>query len=211
MLESLNDTIRRHLADNIWIYIIVVFMFILGITMGALTVNGVDAVSKSDARTYIEGFLHLTQKNELKSASILKQSIRFNLYFALILFLSGLIYPGILIIPLIIAFRGFCIGFTVAFLTESFGGGGFLLSVGSVLPQSLIYVPVTIVMGVIGLNYSIWVLRSRYFKRYGAAQNTFATYAFSVLILFILLAAGCIIEAYLTTIVVKAITPYVLK
>ncbi|MDD4503558.1 MAG: stage II sporulation protein M, partial [Clostridiaceae bacterium] len=156
MLDSLNDTIKRHLANNIWIYLIVIFMFIFGSSLGALIVNNIDEVTKSDARTYLEGFLDLTSKNELQSANILKQSIKFNLYFALVLFFSGLVYIGILFIPILIAFRGFCIGFSIAFLTENFGSNGFLLSLGSVLPQNFIYVPVTIVMGVIGLNYSLW-------------------------------------------------------
>jgi len=126
LLDSLNDTIRRHLADNIWIYIIVILMFILGISLGAMTVNNIDEVSKSDARTYIEGFLELTSRNELQPAYILKQSIKFNLYFSLVLFFSGLVYLGIVLIPVLIAFRGFCIGFSIAFLTENFGSNGFL-------------------------------------------------------------------------------------
>lgn len=211
MLDSLNHTIRRHLADNIWIYMIVIFVFVIGVSLGAMVVNSIDDVSRNDARIYIEGFLDLTSRNELQPVYILKQSIKFNLYFTLILFLSGLTYPGIVIVPLLVAFRGFCIGFSVAFLTQSFGGNGFLFSIGSVLPQNIIYVPIVIVMGVTGLNHSLWALRSRYFKKYGASANLFAPYAFTALVLFVILAAGCIVEAYITSIVIKGITPYVTK
>jgi len=211
LLDSLNDSIRRHLADNIWIYVIVVFMFILGIGLGAMTVNRIDEVSKTDAKTYIEGFLELTSRNELQTTYILKQSIKFNLYFTLVLFFSGLVYLGIIIVPVLIAFRGFCIGFSIAFLTENFGSNGFLLSIGSVLPQNLIYVPVIIVMGVIGLNYSLLAFRNKYFKKYGAVSNLFAPYAFSTLVLFIVLIAGCIVEAYITSLLVRAITPYMMQ
>ncbi len=209
MLDSLNDSIKRHLADNIWIYLIVIFIFILGISLGTLAVNNIDEVSKTDAKTYIEGFLDLSSKNELQSSYILKQSIKFNLYFTLLLFFSGLIYLGILFIPILIAFRGFCIGFSIAFLTENLGRNGFLLSLGSVLPQNLIYLPVIIVMGVIGINYSLWTLRNKYFKKFGAHNNLFATYAFSTLVLFILLIAGCIVESYITSLIIRAITPYI--
>jgi len=211
MLDSLNNTIRRHLVDNIWNYMIVIFVFILGVSLGAMTVNGIDAVSRSDAKLYIEGFLDLTSQNELQPVYILKQSIRFNLYFTLLMFLSGLTYPGIVIVPLLVAFRGFCIGFSVAFLTQSFGGNGFLFSVASVLPQNIIYVPLIIVMGVTGMNYSLWSLRGRYFKKYGASPKLFAPYAFTTLVLFIGLVAGCIVEAYITSILIKSITPYVTK
>jgi len=209
LLDSLNASIKRHLADNIWIYLIVIFVFILGISLGALAVNNIDEVSKSDAKIYIEGFLDLTSQNELQSAYILKQSIKFNLYFTSILFFSGMVYLGILFIPILVAFRGFCIGFSVAFLTENLGRNGFLLSLGSVLPQNLIYVPVIIVMGVIGMNYSLWALRNKYFKKFGAMNNLFATYAFSTLVLFIVLIAGCIVESYITSLIIRAITSYI--
>lgn len=211
MLDSLNNTIRRHLVDNIWNYMIVIFVFVLGLSLGAMMVNGIDDVSRSDARVYIEGFLDLSSQNELQPVYILKQSIKFNLYFTLLLFFSGLTYPGIVIVPLLVAFRGFCIGFSVAFLTQSFGSNGFLFSIASVLPQNIIYVPIVIVMGVTGLNYSLWSLRGRYFKKYGTSSNLFAPYALTTLVLFIILSAGCIVEAYITSLLIKVITPYVTK
>lgn len=209
MPDSLNDSIRRHLADNIWIYLIIIFVFIFGISLGALAVNNLDEVTKTDARTYLQGFLDLTSQNQLQSESILKQSIKLNLYFSLVLFFSGLVYIGIIIIPVLVAFRGFCIGFSIAFLIESIGGNGFLLSLSSVLPQNLIYVPVMIVMGVIGLNYSMWALRGKYFKKAAAVPRLFATYALSILILYIMLVAGSIVEAYITSLLVKVIVPYI--
>lgn len=210
MPVSLKDSVKRHFADNIWIYLIIIFMLILGISLGSLTVNNIDDVSKEDAAAYIKGFLDLAHQNGLQSAYILKQSIKFNLYFTLVLFLSGLTYLGILFIPIIIAFRSFCIGFSIAFLTDNFGSNGFLLSIGSVLPQNLIYVPVTIVMGVIGLNYSLWALKNKYFKRFGAVQNLFAAYALSTLVLFILLIGGCIVESYITSQIIRLFTPYMI-
>ena len=209
MPDSLNDSIRRHLADNIWIYLIVIFLFILGISLGALAVNNIDEVAKTDAITYLEGFLDLTNQNQLQSEAILKQSIKYNLYYAMILFFSGVVYIGILIIPILVAFRGFCIGFSIAFLTKNVGSNGFLLSLGSVLPQNLIFVPVIIVMGVTGFNYSLWALRYKYFKKSAVVPRIFAAYALSMLVLFILLVAGSIVEAYITSLIVRAIVPYI--
>lgn len=209
MMDSLNNTVRRHLADNIWFYLIVLFVFILGVSLGALTVNTMDDVTENDAKQYIEGFIDMTSQNDLQATYILKQSIKYNLYFTLILFFSSLVYLGIIIIPVLVAFRGFCIGFSVAFLTGSFGGNGFLLSIGSILPQNIIYIPIVIVMGVGGLNYSLWTFRNKYFRKYPGNSSVFAPYAFSTLTLFILLISGCIVESYVTSTIIKAITPYV--
>jgi stage II sporulation protein M len=207
--DSLNDSIRRHLADNIWIYLIVIFSFILGISLGALAVNNIDEAAKTDAIIYLEGFLDLTNQNQLQSEAILKQSIKYNFYYAMILFFSGAVYIGIIVIPMLVAFRGFCIGFSIAFLTKNVGSNGFLLSLGSVLPQNLIFVPVIIVMGVTGFNYSLWALRYKYFKKSAVVPRIFAAYALSMLVLFILLVAGSIVEAYITSLIVRAIVPYI--
>ncbi|HOS69361.1 MAG TPA: stage II sporulation protein M [Bacillota bacterium] len=209
MPDSLNDSIRRHLADNIWIYLIVIFSFILGISLGALAVNNIDEAAKTDAIIYLEGFLDLTNQNQLQSEAILKQSIKYNFYYAMILFFSGAVYIGIIVIPMLVAFRGFCIGFSIAFLTKNVGSNGFLLSLGSVLPQNLIFVPVIIVMGVTGFNYSLWALRYKYFKKSAVVPRIFAAYALSMLVLFILLVAGSIVEAYITSLIVRAIVPYI--
>ena len=209
MPDSLNDSIRRHLADNIWIYLIVIFSFILGISLGALAVNNIDEAAKTDAIIYLEGFLDLTNQNQLQSEAILKQSIKYNFYYAMILFFSGAAYIGIIVIPMLVAFRGFCIGFSIAFLTKNVGSNGFLLSLGSVLPQNLIFVPVIIVMGVTGFNYSLWALRYKYFKKSAVVPRIFAAYALSMLVLFILLVAGSIVEAYITSLIVRAIVPYI--
>lgn len=210
MLDSLNDSIRRHLADNIWIYLVIIIALILGISLGAVTVNNIDEVSRADATTYVEGFLELTSGNELQSSQILRQSIKFNLYFSLLMFLSGLTYLGVAFIPMFVAFRGFCIGFSVAFLAGNIGNGGLLLSISSVLPQNIIYIPVIIIMGAVGMNYSLHTFRNKYFKKYGAMNNLFAAYAFTSFVLFIILIGGCIVESYITALIIKAITPYVI-
>ncbi|MGE5632488.1 MAG: stage II sporulation protein M [Caulobacteraceae bacterium] len=209
MLESFNDSIKKHLVNNIWVYIIVISLFILGICLGAITVNIIDETAKADAKNYIDGFIDITANESLQTAFILKQSIKFNLYFTVAVFLSGLIYLGILIIPILIAFRGFCIGFSIAFLTESLGKGGFLFSIASILPQNIIYVPVLIMLGVLSLNNSVLTLRNKYIKKYNTIPSQLASYAFSSLMLLILLVAGCIVEAYITSSLVKVITPYI--
>lgn len=209
LLDSFNESFRRHLVDNIWIYIAVIFMFILGVSVGAVAVNNIDEIAKTDAKTYIEGFLDLTADENLETTFILKQSIKFNLYYTIALFLSGLLYLGIVFIPILIAFRGFCIGFTIAFLTENLGSGGLLLSIASILPQNIVYIPILIVMSVITLNYSLLALRNKYSKKHGTLPAQLASYAFSTIMLFIFLVAGCIIESYITSFVVKLVTPYI--
>lgn len=184
-------------------------MFIIGISLGAITVNGIDETAKNDVKTYVEGFIDLTMGESLQTSNILKQSIRFNLYYTALVFFSGLIYIGIIIIPILIGFRGFCIGFTIAFLTDTLGRQGLLLSIASILPQNIIYIPILIVLSVISINYSLFTLRNKYIKKSSTDPRQLAPYAFSVLIIFLVILAGCIVESYVTTHIVKLIAPYI--
>ena len=108
-----------------------------------------------------------------------------------------------------IGFRGFCIGFTIAFLTDTLGKYGLLLSIASILPQNIIYIPILIVLSVISINYSLFTLKNKYIKKCGTDPRQLAPYAFSVLMIFVVVLAGCIVESYITTSIVKLIAPYI--
>ncbi len=210
MLNNLNDIARRHLAQNLWVYTIILFMFIVGVSLGALTVNTLDDATREDAKTYIEGFLNIAANNEISQSSILRQSIKFNLYFSVLVLFSGLFYLGVVLVPVLAAFRGYCIGFTVAFLTQSMGSNGFYLALASVLPQNLIYVPVIIILCACALNQAFSIFRNKYFRKYSGIPGQISAYIISIAILFVLFVAGSIVESYITSTVIKLITPYLI-
>ncbi len=208
MQLRLNDTIKRHLSDNIISYAIVIFFFILGISLGAITVKNIDIDTKSEVKAYIDGFINIVRTDSVHSVEILKQSIKFNLVSATALFIAGLTYAGILLIPMIATFRGFCIGFTVAFLTDSLGKGGFLLALASVLPQNIVYIPVLIVFCACSISLSITVLKNKLNRKRNELSTYIWSFVLSILFLFLIMLGGSIIEAYLTPFLVKLVAPY---
>lgn len=208
MLLRLNETIRRHLSDNIISYAIIIFFFILGISFGAITVKNIDVTTKSEVKSYIDGFISITRTDSIHSTEILKQSIKFNLLSTGALFIAGLTYAGILLTPAIAAFRGFCIGFTVAFLTDSLGKGGFLLALVSILPQNIIYIPILIIFCVCSISLSLAVLRNRLNRKHGELSSFIWSFALSALFLFLIMMGGSVIESYLTPYLVKLVAPY---
>lgn len=210
MMLRLNETIRRHLSDNIISYAVIVFFFILGISLGALTVRNIDIDTKSNVKEYIDGFISISRTDSVHSIEILKQSIKFNLITSVALFLAGLTYAGIVIVPLISAFRGFCLGFTVAFLTDSLGRGGFLLSLVSILPQNLVYIPVVIVFCVCSISLSFAILRSKLNKKGNEAMSYIWSVTMTAVFLFVIMTGGSIIESYITPYLIKLVAPYLM-
>jgi stage II sporulation protein M len=210
MLKRLNETIRRHLSDNMISYAVIMFFFILGISLGALTVSNINIDIKSNVKAYIDGFVSISQTEPIHSVEILKQSIKLNLFTTAALFLAGLTYAGIILIPLIAGFRGFCVGFTIAFLADSLGKGGFLLALVSVLPQNLIYLPVLIVFCVCSISLAFMVLKSKLNHKSSELQNYLASFAMTALFLFFITMGGSILEAYMAPVLVKLVAPYIL-
>lgn len=209
MLKRFNELMKRHLSENIWIYFAIIFIFVLGVSLGALTVNNIDQDTKNEVNTYIQGFISISQDNGISSAGVLKQSIKFNFTYTLILYLLGLASFGVFITPVLTGFRGFCIGFTVAFLTESLGRGGYLLSVASVLPQNIIIVPAIFIISVCSANASLMKLRNRFSRKLNSTGNYTAAYTISILAVFALFLVGSLIEAYITPVFIRIVTAYI--
>lgn len=208
MQLRLNDVIKRHLSDNIISYAIILFFFILGISFGAITVKNIDIDTKSEVKAYIDGFISITKTESVHSTAILRQSIKFNLASSAVLFIAGLTYAGIVLVPMLATFRGFCIGFTVAFLTDSLGKGGFLLALASVLPQSILYIPILIIFCACSISLSITVLRNKLNRKRSELSSYIWSFALSALFLFLIMLGGSIIEAYFTPFLVKLVAPY---
>lgn len=210
MLMNFSETIRRHLSDNIISYAIIIFFFILGISLGALTVSNIDIDTKSDVKAYIDGFVSISKTDNIHSVEILKQSIKFNLITAAALFIAGLTYAGILIVPMIATFRGFCLGFTVAFLSDSLDKGGFLLSLVSILPQNLVYLPILIVFCVCSISLAFAIFRSKLNRKHNEASAYFWSFGMTALLMFLILLGGSIIESYITPYLVKLVSTYLM-
>lgn len=210
MLRGLNETIKRHLSDNIISYAVIIFFFVLGISLGALTVSNIDIETKSDVKAYIDNFISISRTDSVHSVEILKQSIKFNLITCLVLFLSGLTYVGVLIVPIISTFRGFCIGLTVAFLNDSLSKGGLLMSLTSILPQNLVYIPVLIVFSVCSISLAFTILKNKLNRKSNEVLGYFWSISMTALFLFVIMIGGSIIESYITPYLIKLVAPYMM-
>jgi len=101
-------------------------------------------------------------------------------------------------VPLILAvvfLRGYALGFTVGFLVQQKGGAGVIMSILSILPQNLVYIPLLIIWAVIAVNFSSYLIG----RHPGAALGkTLINYSLLLAVFLVLFTAGAFIEAYLS-------------
>lgn len=207
--SSLNDTfarkgkqmrlthrLKRHVTENKWQYLLIVLIFLAGVILGDFKADDLTSGVKDHLLGLIDSYL----KGGTESA-VAKQAILWNSFLNQAKSITAIWFLGLTIIgmPLILAIvflKGFSLGFTISFLVSERAVSGILISVLSILPQNLIYIPLLIIWSVVGINFSIYITRSRTGNGVPLGRG-FVGYTLLMLISLVIVLVGALIEAYL--------------
>lgn len=209
MLRKLREIALKHIQGNLIIYFIVIMFLLIGISAGAFTVKALSDGKKQELIHYLRSFFQFITENHVESFSILKQSLFNNLQTGILIWLLGVTIVGIPFILLLIALRGFIIGFTVGFFIEQMGLKGLLFSFCSILPQNILIIPCFIVIAVIGISFSMMIIKNKLNKTYKSdIMRQFVIYSSVIAALFTMIVLGGIVEAYITPVFMKLLSGY---
>jgi stage II sporulation protein M len=185
------ELINCHIKENWFLYITVLVFFIGGITFGALGVKVLNEEQTTELTTYLNHFFDKIP--QLEGQRVAFKSIMDNLNVLIIIYILGMTVIGSPAILFITFTRGFIIGFTIGFLVQERGLRGILLSIVSVLPQNIFFVPAIIGSSVCALAFSIYLVKGRSdFKRNLVQQ--FLAYSTGMAVFFVL--AFCYFDAF---------------
>lgn len=200
----------KHFQDNFLIYFILSIIFAIGIIIGAITIKVLRADQIDNILVFLNSFFKAMEGNEFDGISILKQSIIDNFKTIGLVLGTGLIIIGIGIIPIVIIFRGFAIGFTVGFIVNEFGFKGFLFSILGILPQNLLIIPGIISISSIGMGLSINNLKRRNLGFRNSRYNTgIMDYLFLILFFTTIILIGTFIEAFVSSNFLSTLSNYI--
>ena len=143
---------KRHFQNNFIIYFILFLFLIGGITIGSILVNKLELTQGNKVIKYLSPLINYIDHGNQASLDMFKSNLLTNLKFTFIVWLSGFVFIGIILIPLIIGLKGISIGFTVGFLVKSFGIKGFTFALSGLLPHYLIILPGILAICSIGLS-----------------------------------------------------------
>ncbi len=120
--SKFKDFIVSHIENNLREYLIVTFIFIIGIIIGIIFINNSSDTQSSEISNYINSFTQdLKENNNINNLTLLMDSIKKNLILAVFLWFMGSTVIGISIVYLTICFRGFCLGYTISSIILSLG------------------------------------------------------------------------------------------
>lgn len=184
---------KRHLQDNFLLYFILLIAFVVGIVIGAILINRLNPEDKLGITSYLSRVVNLMSSNGNRAIDIFRSSLFSNFRTALIIWGLGFFFVGIIIIPVIISWKGMAIGFTVGFMVKEFGIRGFIFSLTSLLPHYLIILPGFLTIGAISASNSIHGKKNQ--GKIGYKRNFF-DYTTVFFIFFMIIVLGSLIEGF---------------
>lgn len=201
------DTLIEFVKNNIKEYIIITLIFLIGIFLGVMFVNNLEEVQKNEIVTYVNTYIEaFKQTDSSNNIELLQNNIRDNIILSLLIWFIGSTIIGIPIVFGIIAFRGFCLGYTISTITVVFGvAKGIAFTAISIMMQNILFIPAIISLGVSALKAykSIYSDKRKENIKLELIRHTI----FSLLIL-ILLIVSAVIETQICTNLLRGLIKY---
>lgn len=198
--------LTKHIAENIWLYVISAACMVVGIIIGIYTVKYLGKFSQSDLQSYLNSFSQNFNIGKVSYKELFFESIKNNIPFILFMWFLGLTMIGIPLVLIVDLVKGFTLGFSISFIISNMGSKGLGIIFLGLIPQNLFYIPCYIVASVLAIEFSLTIITDRLNKRW--ANNLWGSVlSYSCLYLFIMviMVAGFFVEAYLTPNLVKLV------
>jgi stage II sporulation protein M len=211
VLHQVKQALAGHMREQFSLYLLVMLIFTAGVVFGALSVRLMGEAQIRELNDYFFSFVDfLVEGQHLDQGLVLQRSLLQNGMFMLVLWLSGTVFFGSLFALGSVFYRGFTIGFTVGFLAEQTAMQGVVFAMAAILPQNLIYVPVTLVAAVMSVSLSAMLFRRRTHRKDFPFGSYFLQYTLAMLIAVLALVAGSLVEAAITPVFMRAVASLLL-
>ena len=150
---AISNVVVNHISNNIKEYVIVSLCFLIGIFMGVMFINNTDETKQQEITGYVSNYIEKVKEKDIVTVENLQDNMKENIILVLALWFLGTTIIGIPIVFGIIAFRGFCIGYTISACTLTLGlTKGIMFIAISIILQNLILIPSILALGVSGIK-----------------------------------------------------------
>ena len=190
VVSYINKNSKEFLAASI--------VFIVGIILSILFINKVNDGQINNISDYINQFINVIKNGgDIDKLELLKNVIRNNLILCILLWIIGSTIIGMPILYAVIAFKGFCLGYTISILIKVLGSSkGIVFAISSILLQNIIIIPCILAMAVSGIKLHNSIIKDK--RRDNIKMEIYKHTIFCFIIsLFIILSS--FVEVYIST------------
>lgn len=201
------QTIKEHILNNKKEYIVVSILFVIGIFLGVFFINNVSQEPRTQITEYLNQFIEQLKNTEnLNTAQLLKTSIGQNIMLAISLWFFGTTIIGIPVVFGIVAYRGFCLGYTIAACISIMGiQKGILFVLILLLLQNLLVIPAILALAVSGIKLYQSITKDK--RKENVKLEMVRHTAFSLIMLIVLIISS-VIEIFVSTNILKLCIKY---
>lgn len=113
--SKVKEILISHIKNNLREYAIITIIFLIGLIFGVIFVNNLSKNQSEEVSSYINEFINNLRNNvQINKATLLKDTLISNFLLAISLWFVGSTVIGLPIVYGIIAYRGFCLGYTIS-------------------------------------------------------------------------------------------------
>jgi len=113
--SGIKGIIIAHIENNRKEYVITAIVFFIGVIIGVIFINNISDNQRTEISEYLISSINLLKENtDINDLVLLKDSITKNVITAVVIWFMGMSVIGISIVYLIVCFRGFILGYTLA-------------------------------------------------------------------------------------------------
>lgn len=195
--------IARFISSNKRMFFLLCTMFVVGIISGTLCVKTLTDVQKTELINYLSNFFKVLGNTEdINKSQMFFQLIRDNLKVYGLLFVFGLFSMGMLLIPALVLFKGFILGFTIGFILDELYLMGFFFTILVIFPQNILYIVGILFSSLIGMimSYQKFISKNKLTSKSNYKRNAqqILYYLTCLMIGFVITSIGSAFEAYIT-------------
>jgi stage II sporulation protein M len=207
-MKRRNSIIKTHIENNLREYAIASTIFIIGILFGVIFINNLNDTQNNEIGNYISTSIeNLKESQDINQLLFIKETIKENLTFVILLWLMGSTVIGLLLVYIIVAFKGFCLSYTISAIFHVLNNGKTIaMLVSTMLLKNIIVIPCTIALAVSGMKVYKSIMQDR--RRENIKLEILRHTCFSIFILIVLILSS-LIEVYLSQLILKCCVKYI--
>jgi stage II sporulation protein M len=159
---TMQQRIRDYFHERIFLLALVLILFFMGLIFGVLAAGVLDKHQKIDLMNYLNQGLHA---EVIQNQAYTQQTILANIQMVFFLFFMGISVIGVPLALLLVFTRGFILGFSTGFLFQTMGIKGFFLTMVSIVPHNLLFIPALFLMVVAIMDCAAALTKVRFTKK----------------------------------------------
>ncbi len=196
--KLLISLIQQHVINHKREYCIVALLFLIGIVVGVIFVNNMEQTEMNKIQEYLNNFVTALKTDyQIDQGVLLKNSIAQYVILAVLIWFMGSTVIGIPIVYVIVAMRGFSLGYTISCVIATLGmEKGILFCSITMLLQNIIAIPAILALAVSGIKLYQSIVKDK--RRENIKLEICRHTIFSIFMLLLLLFSS-VIEVYLSS------------